>query len=118
MVKRHKTSDTQTRIFTLSFLFKVSLLEYRKRQREARKSGSKPENLALISVSPHPSGTLSSSGDGCVHSSENGEQPENRASLPSAPPAATCTASCEEGSSDCPVRDANPTEKTDPEVQW
>lgn len=97
---------------------KVSLLEYRKRQREARKSGSKPENLALISVSPHPSGTLSSSGDGCVHSSENGEQPENRASLPSAPPAATCTASCEEGSSDCPVRDANPTEKTDPEVQW
>lgn len=97
---------------------KVSLLEYRKRQREARKSGSKPENLALISVSPHPSGTLSSSGDGCVHSSENGEQPENRASLPLAPPAATCTASCEEGSSDCPVRDANPTEKTDPEVQW
>lgn len=97
---------------------KVSLLEYRKRQREARKSGSKPENLALISVSPHPSGTLSSSGDGCVHSSENGEQPENRASLPLAPPAAACTASCEEGSSDCPVRDANPTEKTDPEVQW
>lgn len=105
---------------------KVSLLEYRKRQREARKSGSKPENFALISVSPHPSGSLSSSGDGCVHSSENGEQAENQASLPLPPPAAAAaataaaaySASSEEGSSNCPVKDANSSEKKDPEVQW
>ena len=52
--------------FSLSFLLKVSLLEYRKRQREARKSGSKTEHFALVSVSPHTSGNLSSSsGDGC-----------------------------------------------------
>ncbi|KAG2469559.1 inactive histone-lysine N-methyltransferase 2E isoform X2 [Polypterus senegalus] len=31
---------------------KVSLLEYRKRQREARKSGSKPESLSPVSMSP------------------------------------------------------------------
>ena len=64
--------------FSLSFLLKVSLLEYRKRQREARKSGSKTEHFALVSVSPHTSGNLSSSsGDGCAHRSENGEQVES-----------------------------------------
>ncbi|XP_031235964.1 inactive histone-lysine N-methyltransferase 2E isoform X2 [Mastomys coucha] len=97
---------------------KVSLLEYRKRQREARKSGSKPENFALISMSPHPSGNLSNSGDGCVNGSENGEQAENQASLPLPPPTAAYNASSEEGSSNCPVRDANSSEKKDPEVQW
>ncbi|KAH0513695.1 Histone-lysine N-methyltransferase 2E [Microtus ochrogaster] len=97
---------------------KVSLLEYRKRQREARKSGSKTENFALISVSPHTSGNLGNSGDGCVHGSENSEQGENQASLPLPPPTATHNASCEESGSTCPVKDANATEKKDPEVQW
>lgn len=99
-------------------MFKVSLLEYRKRQREARKSGSKTENFALISVSPHTSGNLGNSGDGCVHGSENSEQGENQASLPLPPPAATHNASCEESGNTCPVKDANATEKKDPEVQW
>ncbi|ERE87775.1 inactive histone-lysine N-methyltransferase 2E isoform X1 [Cricetulus griseus] len=97
---------------------KVSLLEYRKRQREARKSGSKTENFALISVSPHTSGNLSNSGDACVHGSENGEQVENQASLPLPPPTTTYNASCEEGSSNCPAKEANASEKKDPEVQW
>ncbi|XP_021500059.1 inactive histone-lysine N-methyltransferase 2E isoform X3 [Meriones unguiculatus] len=97
---------------------KVSLLEYRKRQREARKSGSKTENFALISVSPHPSGNLSNSGDGCVHGSENGEQLENQASLPLPPPTATYSASSAEDSSNCPVKDTSSNEKPDPEVQW
>ncbi|XP_034374714.1 inactive histone-lysine N-methyltransferase 2E isoform X1 [Arvicanthis niloticus] len=97
---------------------KVSLLEYRKRQREARKSGSKPENFTLVSVSPHPSGNLSTGADGCVHSSENGEQAGSQASLPLPPPTASYNASSEEGSSNCPVKDANSSEKKDPEVQW
>ncbi|CAO2617008.1 Inactive histone-lysine N-methyltransferase 2E [Lemmus lemmus] len=97
---------------------KVSLLEYRKRQREARKSGSKTENFALISVSPHTSGNLSNSGDGCVHGSESSEQGESQASLPLPPPPATYNASCEDSGSTCPVKDANANEKKDPEVQW
>lgn len=96
---------------------KVSLLEYRKRQREARKSGSKTENFALISISPHPSGNPSNSGDGCVHGNESGEQVENQSSLPLPPPAATYPSSAED-SSNCPVRDTSSSEKTDPEVQW
>ncbi|XP_012976540.1 LOW QUALITY PROTEIN: inactive histone-lysine N-methyltransferase 2E [Mesocricetus auratus] len=97
---------------------KVSLLEYRKRQREARKSGSKTESFAVIGVSPHTSGSLSNSGDACVHGSENGEQAENQANSPLPPPTATHNASCEEGSSNCPAKDANTSEKKDPEVQW
>lgn len=115
MILIHKTRIKDLLFF---FLFKVSLLEYRKRQREARKSGSKAENFALISVSPHTSGNLSNSGDGCVHGSENGEQVENPSILPLPPPAATYNASCEEGSSNCPVKDASASEKKDPEVQW
>ncbi|XP_069852378.1 inactive histone-lysine N-methyltransferase 2E isoform X2 [Dipodomys merriami] len=96
---------------------KVSLLEYRKRQREARKSGSKSENFPLVSVSPHASGNLSSSGDGCVHSSENGEQAENTASLPLPIPAAIYNTT-EEASNNCPIKEATANEKNEPEVQW
>ncbi|XP_048195787.1 inactive histone-lysine N-methyltransferase 2E isoform X2 [Perognathus longimembris pacificus] len=96
---------------------KVSLLEYRKRQREARKSGSKSENFPLVSVSPHASGNLSSGGDGDVHSSENGEQAENTASLPLPIPAAIYNAT-EETSNNCPIKEAIANEKNEPEVQW
>ncbi|XP_058153109.1 inactive histone-lysine N-methyltransferase 2E isoform X2 [Dasypus novemcinctus] len=98
---------------------KVSLLEYRKRQREARKSGSKAETFALVSVSPHASGNLSNNnGDGCANSSENGEQVENTASLPLPTPATVYNASSEETSNHCPVKEASVSEKNEPEVQW
>ncbi|XP_073921034.1 inactive histone-lysine N-methyltransferase 2E isoform X4 [Castor canadensis] len=97
---------------------KVSLLEYRKRQREARKSGSKTDNFAVVNVSPHTSGNLSNSGDGCVHSSENGEQVENTSSLPLPTPAALYNAPSEETSNNCPVKEATASEKNEPEVQW
>ncbi|XP_060052362.1 inactive histone-lysine N-methyltransferase 2E isoform X2 [Erinaceus europaeus] len=96
---------------------KVSLLEYRKRQREARKSGSK-EHFPLVSVAPHANGNLNnSSGDGSANRSENGEQAENTASLPLPTPATVYTAS-EETSSNCPVKEASASEKNEPEVQW
>ncbi|KAL4669583.1 hypothetical protein H8959_008137 [Pygathrix nigripes] len=97
---------------------KVSLLEYRKRQREARKSGSKTENFPLISVSPHASGSLSNNGDGCASSNENGEQVEHTASLPLPTPATVYNATSEETSNNCPVKDATASEKNEPEVQW
>lgn len=105
--------------FSLSFLLKVSLLEYRKRQREARKSGSKTEHFALVSVSPHTSGNLSSnSGDGCAHRSENGEQVESTASLPLPTPATVYHATSEETSNNGTVKEASASEKNEPEVQW
>uniref|UniRef100_H0WLK0 Inactive histone-lysine N-methyltransferase 2E n=1 Tax=Otolemur garnettii TaxID=30611 RepID=H0WLK0_OTOGA len=76
---------------------KVSLLEYRKRQREARKSGSKTENFPLVSVSPHA---------------------ENTASLPLPTPATVYNATSEETSNNCPVKEATASEKNEPEVQW
>ncbi|XP_046525606.1 inactive histone-lysine N-methyltransferase 2E isoform X1 [Equus quagga] len=98
---------------------KVSLLEYRKRQREARKSGSKAEHFPLVSVSPHASGSLSSSnGDGCGSRTENGEQVESSASLPLPTPAAASNATSEEPSSNCPVKEGSASEKSEPEVQW
>ncbi|XP_006149212.1 inactive histone-lysine N-methyltransferase 2E isoform X1 [Tupaia chinensis] len=98
---------------------KVSLLEYRKRQREARKSGSKTENFALVNVSPHASGNLSNNnGDACANSSENGEQVESSASLPLPAPAAVYNAASEETSNNCPVKEAAASEKNEPEVQW
>ncbi|XP_070473174.1 inactive histone-lysine N-methyltransferase 2E isoform X2 [Equus przewalskii] len=98
---------------------KVSLLEYRKRQREARKSGSKAEHFPLVSVSPHASGSLSSSnGDGCGSRTENGEQVESSASLPLPTPAAASNATSEEPSSNCPVKESSASEKSEPEVQW
>lgn len=99
-------------------MLKVSLLEYRKRQREARKSGSKTENFPLISVSPHASGSLSNNGDGCASSNENGEQVEHTASLPLPTPATVYNATSEETSNNCPVKDATASEKNEPEVQW
>ncbi|KAM4874803.1 inactive histone-lysine N-methyltransferase 2E isoform 2-T3 [Thomomys bottae] len=96
---------------------KVSLLEYRKRQREARKSGSKSESFPLVSISPQASGNLSSNGDACVHSSENGEQAEHTPSLPLPIPAAIYNAT-EETSNHCPVKEATGNEKNEPEVQW
>lgn len=97
---------------------KVSLLEYRKRQREARKSGSKAEHFPLVSVSPHASGNSSNGGDGCASRSESGEQLESTASLPLPTPAAVYSAMSEETSSNCPVKEASASEKNDPEVQW
>lgn len=98
---------------------KVSLLEYRKRQREARKSGSKTEHFALVSVSPHTSGNLSSSSaDGCAHRSENGEQVESAASLPLPTPATVYHATSEETSNNGTVKEASASEKNEPEVQW
>ncbi|MXQ85340.1 hypothetical protein E5288_WYG014492 [Bos mutus] len=98
---------------------KVSLLEYRKRQREARKSGSKTEHFALVSVSPHTSGNLSSStGDGCAHRSENGEQVESAASLPLPTPATVYHATSEETSNNSTVKEVSASEKNEPEVQW
>uniref|UniRef100_A0A480PRH1 Inactive histone-lysine N-methyltransferase 2E n=1 Tax=Sus scrofa TaxID=9823 RepID=A0A480PRH1_PIG len=95
---------------------KVSLLEYRKRQREARKSGSKAERFPLVSVSPHTSGNLSSnSGDGCTSRSENGEQVE---SLPLPTPVTAYHATLEETTNNCPVKEASTSEKNEPEVQW
>jgi len=97
---------------------KVSLLEYRKRQREARKSGSKAEHFPLVSVSPHASGSSSSSGDGCGNRSESGEQLESTASLPLPTPATVYSGTSEETSNNCPVKEASASEKNDPEVQW
>lgn len=98
---------------------KVSLLEYRKRQREARKSGSKAEHFSLVSVSPHANGNLSNnSGDGCASRSENGEQVESSASLTLPTPSTVYNANLEEASNNCPVKEASSNEKNDPEVQW
>ncbi|XP_036183477.1 inactive histone-lysine N-methyltransferase 2E isoform X4 [Myotis myotis] len=96
---------------------KVSLLEYRKRQREARKSGSKTEHFPLVSVSLHASGNLSNNGDGCGNRSENGESVESTAGLPLATPATGYNASSEETSNNCPVKEVSATEKNEP-VQW
>ncbi|XP_036285562.1 inactive histone-lysine N-methyltransferase 2E isoform X5 [Pipistrellus kuhlii] len=96
---------------------KVSLLEYRKRQREARKSGSKTEHFPLVSVSPHASGNLSNNGDGCGNRSENGESVESTAGLPLPTPATGYNASSEETSNNCPVKEVSATEKNEP-VQW
>ncbi|XP_059568756.1 inactive histone-lysine N-methyltransferase 2E isoform X2 [Myotis daubentonii] len=96
---------------------KVSLLEYRKRQREARKSGSKTEHFPLVSVSLHASGNLSNNGDGCGSRSENGESVESTAGLPLATPATGYNASSEETSNNCPVKEVSATEKNEP-VQW
>lgn len=97
---------------------KVSLLEYRKRQREARKSGSKTEHFPLVSVSPQASGNLSNNGDGCANRSENGEQVENTAGLPLPTPATVYNASSEETSNNGAVKEVSATEKSEPEVQW
>ncbi|XP_040852223.1 inactive histone-lysine N-methyltransferase 2E-like [Ochotona curzoniae] len=95
---------------------KVSLLEYRKRQREARKSGSKSESFPPAAGSPHASGSASS--DGCAHSAESGEQVPGSAGPPFPTPAAAQGAASEESGSHCPVKEAAAAEKNEPEVQW
>lgn len=112
------TYDTRIKDLLFLIFLKVSLLEYRKRQREARKSGSKAEHFPLVSVSPHASGNLSSNnGDGCANRSENGEQVESTASLPLPTPATVYSATSEETSNNSPVKEVSASEKNEP-VQW
>ncbi|XP_044279167.1 inactive histone-lysine N-methyltransferase 2E isoform X2 [Varanus komodoensis] len=99
---------------------KVSLLEYRKRQREARKSGSKAESFALLTISPHAAGggNNGSAADG-FNSNENGEQVEREhtAGLPLPLPATDYSATLEETDNSSSSKEAS-SEKNDPEVQW
>ncbi|XP_024064282.2 inactive histone-lysine N-methyltransferase 2E isoform X2 [Terrapene carolina triunguis] len=101
---------------------KVSLLEYRKRQREARKSGSKTESFSLVTVSPHVAGGGSiSSNNGAsdgYNSGENGEQIDNTANLPLPLPATVYNTTPEETGNNCPTKEASSSEKNEPEVQW
>ncbi|XP_063304208.1 inactive histone-lysine N-methyltransferase 2E isoform X6 [Pelobates fuscus] len=99
---------------------KVSLLEYRKRQREARKSGSKPESLSLVTLSPHSEGIASISGnciatENCCSTAEIVEQPENDANLALPLPAEVQTLPPEEMEQSSPATDPNSSEKNDPE---
>ncbi|XP_053113381.1 inactive histone-lysine N-methyltransferase 2E isoform X4 [Hemicordylus capensis] len=98
---------------------KVSLLEYRKRQREARKSGSKAESFSLVTMSPHTaSGGNSGAADG-YNSSESGEQAEREhtTSLPLPGPVADYSAASEEPENSSSSKEVS-SEKNDPEVQW
>ncbi|XP_070611285.1 inactive histone-lysine N-methyltransferase 2E isoform X4 [Erythrolamprus reginae] len=99
---------------------KVSLLEYRKRQREARKSGSK-ENFSLLSMLPHAAGAGNGSAatDG-YNSGENGEQleREHAASLPVSLPATEQGAISEEVENSASSLKEASGEKSDPEAQW
>lgn len=110
-------------VFFFCFPFsQVSLLEYRKRQREARKSGSKTENFPLVTVSPHAAGggsTSSNNGanDGYNNSGENGEQTDNAASLPLPLPATVYNAAPEDTGNNCAIKESS-SEKNEPEVQW
>ncbi|XP_064558945.1 inactive histone-lysine N-methyltransferase 2E isoform X1 [Zonotrichia leucophrys gambelii] len=102
---------------------KVSLLEYRKRQREARKSGSKTDSFPLVTVSPHAAAagnTSSNNGasDGYNNSAESGEQTENTASLPLPLPTAVYNAAPEDTGNNCAVKESSSSEKSEPEVQW
>ncbi|NXS89454.1 KMT2E methyltransferase, partial [Erpornis zantholeuca] len=102
---------------------KVSLLEYRKRQREARKSGSKTDNFPLVTVSPHaPGGGNASSNNGAnegySNSGENGEQTDNTASLPLPLPATVYNAAPEDTGNNCAIKESSSSEKSEPEVQW
>uniref|UniRef100_A0A8C3TDF2 Lysine methyltransferase 2E n=1 Tax=Chelydra serpentina TaxID=8475 RepID=A0A8C3TDF2_CHESE len=101
---------------------KVSLLEYRKRQREARKSGSKTESFSLVTISPHAAGGGSiSSNNGAndgYNSGENGEQVDNTANLPLPLQATVYNTTPEETGNNCPTKEASSSEKNEPEVQW
>ncbi|NWW40060.1 KMT2E methyltransferase, partial [Panurus biarmicus] len=102
---------------------KVSLLEYRKRQREARKSGSKTDSFPLVTVSPQAAGggnTSSNNGasDGYNNSGENGEQTDNTASLPLPLPTTVYNAAPEDTGNNCAIKESSSSEKSEPEVQW
>ncbi|KAM9313084.1 inactive histone-lysine N-methyltransferase 2E [Gastrophryne carolinensis] len=97
---------------------KVSLLEYRKRQREARKSGSKSETLSLVTLSPQPdSGNLvgTCASELCSSSLENMEQNESVANVAAPLPSEAPITSTEETDQSPPATEA---EKSDPEAQW
>nr|XP_014436306.1 inactive histone-lysine N-methyltransferase 2E isoform X1 [Pelodiscus sinensis] len=101
---------------------KVSLLEYRKRQREARKSGSKTESFSLVTVSPHAAGggsisSNSGANDG-YNSGENGEQIDNTANVSLPLTATVYNTTPEETSNNCPTKEASSSDKNEPEVQW
>ncbi|XP_053320214.1 inactive histone-lysine N-methyltransferase 2E isoform X9 [Spea bombifrons] len=102
---------------------KVSLLEYRKRQREARKSGSKPDNLLLGTLSPHPDGIggLAAScvaSENCSSTAEVIEQSENDAGLALPLLSEAQTSPAEDMEQNSPATDATSSEKNDPEVPW
>nr|XP_033815124.1 inactive histone-lysine N-methyltransferase 2E isoform X3 [Geotrypetes seraphini] len=101
---------------------KVSLLEYRKRQREARRSGSKSEALSLVTFSPHSAGggSISNScvNDSCSVGGENGEQTETLVSLPVPLLAAVQNVISEEINTTCSAKEASSSDKSEPEVQW
>ncbi|NXN07427.1 KMT2E methyltransferase, partial [Indicator maculatus] len=100
----------------------VSLLEYRKRQREARKSGSKSENFPLVTVSPQAASggntsSNNSTNDGYNNSGENGEQTDNSASLPLPQPTTVYNAAPEDVGNSSAIKESS-SEKNEPEVQW
>lgn len=103
----------------------VSLLEYRKRQREARKSGSKPETLPLVLLSPHPEGgnipgncSTTAATESCGNNLESVEPNESVANLTVPLPAEEQNTTPEETDQSSQVTDATANEKSDPEVQW
>lgn len=108
----------------VAFFFQVSLLEYRKRQREARQSGSKSESFSPVATSPHSGGC---SGNSIPNSNDNsscvkacGEQWE---SIPSHPPTLLGmveSVSPIETGNKSPTKQTPPTEKKidDADVRW
>lgn len=99
------------------------MLEYRKRQREARKSGSKTENFPLVTVSSHAAagGNISSNNganDGYNNSGENGEQTDSTANLPVPLPATAYNAAPEDTGNNSTIKESSSSEKNEPEVQW
>ncbi|KAM4676912.1 inactive histone-lysine N-methyltransferase 2E isoform 3-T4 [Discoglossus pictus] len=102
---------------------KVSLLEYRKRQREARKSGSKPESLPLVTLSPlHDGGgnlaTNCAVPENCNSAAESNEQNENVVNLALPLPPEVPNPPAEEVDNSSPTNDSSSSEKNEPEVQW
>ncbi|KAJ7407122.1 hypothetical protein WISP_128366 [Willisornis vidua] len=121
-VTRQCTGEMES-VSDLQLGLEVSLLEYRKRQREARKSGSKTDNFPLVTVSPHAASggnTSSNNGanDGFNNSGENGEQTDNTASLPLPLPATVYNAAPEDTGNSCAMKESSSSEKNEPEVQW
>ncbi|KAJ1161270.1 hypothetical protein NDU88_001757 [Pleurodeles waltl] len=101
---------------------KVSLLEYRKRQREARKSGSKLEHLSLMSLFPHAAvegdaNDTCSASDCCSISGEHVEEYENSSSLPLELPVHTQKDVSEEMDA-CENQPDSSLEKNEPVVKW
>ncbi|KAL4659434.1 histone-lysine N-methyltransferase 2E-like isoform X1 [Arapaima gigas] len=62
---------------------KVSLLEYRKRQREARRSGSKAECSSPVSTVPPLAGLCGTAVDICVADADTGSESQAHSAVPS-----------------------------------